>query len=50
MKKNAQERAVRPVLPPAAIPEPDSTNVVTVEVQKSAPVQVAIESDIMIPL
>ena len=33
-----------PVLPPAATPEEDSTNVVTVEVPKTAPVQVAIAS------
>ena len=40
----AVTKAVRPVLPPSATPEADSTNVVTVEVPSIAPVQVAIES------
>ena len=39
-----------PVFPPAAIPVPDSTNVVTVEVPKHAPVTVATESEIIILL
>ena len=39
--------AVIPVLPPAATPVPDSTNVVTVDVPRIAPVQVAMESDII---
>ena len=34
----------KPVFPPAAIPAPDSTKVVTVEVPIIAPAQVAIES------
>ena len=50
INKIAVDQAVKPVLPPAAIPEPDSTNVVTVEVPKTAPAQVAIESDSIILL
>ena len=44
----AVTRAVRPVLPPAATPAPDSTKVVTVEVPRIAPVQVAMESEYII--
>ena len=40
----ATTKDVKPVLPPSATPAEDSTNVVTVEVPKIAPVQVAIES------
>ena len=47
--KLAVVKAVKPVLPPAATPEPDSTKVVTVDVPNKAPVQVAIESDFIIP-
>ena len=44
-KKQAETtKLVRPVLPPAATPEADSTNVVQVEVHKTAPVTVAMES------
>lgn len=38
--------AVRPVRPPTATPAEDSTKVVTVEVPKTAPAEVAIASDI----
>ena len=43
-KRTAAARAVRPVRPPAATPEADSTNVVVVDVPKTAPTEVAIES------
>ena len=38
--------AVKPVRPPAATPEEDSTNVVTVEVPRTAPAVVATASAI----
>ncbi|SCI93347.1 Uncharacterised protein [uncultured Butyricicoccus sp.] len=41
----AVTRAVRPVRPPTATPEADSTNVVVVEVPSTAPAEVAIASD-----
>ena len=40
--------AVKPVLPPAEIPAPDSTKVVTVEAPIKAPATVATESATMI--
>ena len=45
-RRNNKEvvNAVSPVLPPAEIPVPDSTKVVTVEVPSNAPVVVAMES------
>ena len=48
--KIAVVNAVKPVLPPAETPAPDSTKVVTVEVPSIAPAAVAIESDSMILL
>ena len=42
--RNAVVKAVRPVLPPAATPAEDSTKVVVVEVPRTAPAEVAIES------
>jgi hypothetical protein len=36
--------AVKPVLPPSAIPAPDSMNAVTGEVPKRAPIEMQIES------
>ena len=45
MKKSAAVTIEdRPVLPPSATPEEDSTNVVTVDVPQIAPVVVAIAS------
>ena len=44
--KNPVTTAVKPVLPPAATPAEDSTNVVVVEVPRTAPAAVAIASDI----
>ena len=44
-KRNAVVSAVRPVRPPSATPEADSTKVVTVEVPKIAPKEVAMESE-----
>ena len=44
MKQSAVTKEVKPVLPPAATPEEDSTKVVTVEVPASAPTQVPIAS------
>ena len=44
MKQMPVTSEVKPVLPPAATPEEDSTNVVTVEVPAMEPVQVAIAS------
>ena len=49
-KRVAVLSAVRPVLPPAETPEPDSTKVVTVDVPIIAPAQVAMESASMILL
>ena len=43
-KRTADVTAVRPVLPPAATPEADSTKVVVVEVPKTAPTEVATAS------
>ena len=43
-KKNAVDKAVRPVLPPSATPDADSTNVVTVLVPSRAPAVVPIAS------
>ncbi len=43
-KRAAAVTAVRPVLPPAATPEADSTKVVVVEVPKTAPTEVATAS------
>ena len=43
--RNPETIAVNPVRPPAATPEDDSTNVVTVEVPRTAPAVVAIASD-----
>ena len=40
-------KLVRPVLPPAATPDADSTKVVQVEVPRSAPTTVAVESAAM---
>ena len=42
--KNPETTAVKPVRPPAATPEEDSTNVVTVEVPRTAPAVVATAS------
>ena len=42
----AVDRAVRPVLPPSATPEADSTKVVTVEVPRQAPAKVPTASAI----
>ena len=44
--KNPETTAVKPVRPPAATPEEDSTNVVTVEVPRTAPAVVATASAI----
>ncbi len=44
--KNPETAAVKPVRPPAATPEEDSTNVVTVEVPRTAPAVVATASAI----
>ena len=49
-KQIAVTRDVNPVLPPAAIPDPDSTNIVTVDVPTAAPATVAIEYEIIILL
>ena len=46
-KQHATTRDVRPVLPPAATPDADSTNVVQVDVPRTAPVTVAMESHAM---
>ena len=46
-KQSAVTKLVRPVLPPAAIPEADSTNVVHVHVPRIAPDSVPIESHII---
>ena len=46
--RHAVVNEVRPVLPPAETPAPDSTKVVTVEVPSIAPAQVATASEIMI--
>ena len=46
-KQIAVTRLVRPVLPPAATPAEDSTNVVQVDVPRIAPETVAIESHII---
>jgi hypothetical protein len=43
-KQAAVTREVRPVLPPAATPDADSTKVVQVEVPRTAPLTVATES------
>ena len=43
-KSKAVVKAVRPVFPPAATPAEDSTNVVVVEVPRTAPEEVAIAS------
>ena len=45
-KRTATVRLVRPVFPPSATPEADSTNVVTVDVPKTAPAVVATASAI----
>lgn len=44
-KRNAVVSAVRPVLPPTATPAEDSTNVVVVDVPRTAPTVVATESE-----
>ena len=44
-KQSAVTKLVRPVLPPAAIPEADSTNVVHVDVPRRAPDTVHIEQE-----
>ena len=44
MKQIAVTKAVKPVFPPAATPDEDSTKVVTVEVPPMEPTQVAIAS------
>ena len=49
-KRTATVRLVRPVFPPSATPEADSTNVVTVDVPKTAPAVVATASAIRAPL